>query len=48
MAVQGTEHAGGAFGQQHKHPIGVWVKFLELIYEMYSQEDMLNRIEYVK
>ncbi|MCK6580603.1 MAG: DUF5615 family PIN-like protein [Anaerolineae bacterium] len=48
LAVSGTEHAGIVFGQQHKHSIGEWVAFLELIHVVYNAEDMINLIEYVK
>lgn len=48
MAQSGFEHAGMVFGQQHKHTVGAWVSFLELIYEVYTLEEMHNRLEYVK
>lgn len=48
LATSGYEHAGIVFGQQHRHGIGDWVKFLELVYEVYTQEEMAGRIEYVK
>ena len=47
MAVSGTEHVGIVFGQQHKHNIGDWVKFLELVHGVYEPEEMKKRIEYL-
>ncbi|MBL8134428.1 MAG: DUF5615 family PIN-like protein [Anaerolineae bacterium] len=48
LAASGTEHAGIVFGQQHKHSIGEWIAFLELIHLVYNAEDMINLVEYVK
>ena len=28
LAARGTSHAGIVFGQQHKHGIGDWVRYL--------------------
>ena len=47
LASEGTPHAGIVFGQ-HSHSIGDWVNFLELIYTVYSDEEMHNRVEYLK
>jgi hypothetical protein len=47
LAQTGLEHAGLIFGQQHKHGVGHWVNFLELVHSVYSSEEMQNRIEYV-
>ena len=47
LAMSGIPHAGIVFGQQHKHGVAVWVSFLELVYEVYSAEEMENRVEYV-
>lgn len=47
IASAGKEHAGIVFGQQHKHTIGDWVNFLELVHAVYSAEEMVNLIEYV-
>jgi hypothetical protein len=47
LAVAGIEHAGVVFGQQHKHSIGDWVRFLELITAVYEPQEMENRIEYL-
>lgn len=48
MATAGKEHAGIVFGQQHKHTIGDWVAYLELVHGVYSAEEMFNLVEYVK
>ena len=47
IAFAGAEHAGIIFGQQHKHGIGEWVRFLELVYGVYTQEEMKNRLEHL-
>lgn len=47
IAAAGKEHVGIVFGQQHKHTIGDWVKFLELIYGVYSPHEMRNLVEYL-
>ena len=47
MAMAGELHVGIVFGQQHRHGIGDWVRFLALIAAVYTPEDMYNRIEYV-
>ena len=47
LASSGTFHTGIIFGQ-HSHSIGDWVNFLELIYTVYSAEEMHNRVEYLK
>ena len=47
MATRGATHSGIAFGQQHKHGIGDWVRFLELLAALYQPEDMKDRIEYL-
>lgn len=47
LASRGIEHAGIVFGQQHRHSIGDWVKFLELIDSVYTSSEMKNLIEYL-
>ena len=47
LTVSGVEHAGIIFGQQHKHGIGDWVRFLELLHAVCTPEDMNNHIEYL-
>ncbi len=42
-----AEHGGIIFGQQHKHGIGDWVRFLELLASVLEPEDMQNRVEYL-
>ena len=47
LATSGIEHTGVVLGQQHKHSIGDWVRFLELLYALLDAEEMHNRVEYV-
>jgi hypothetical protein len=47
MAFAGVEHSGIIFGQQARHGVGDWVRFLELAHGVYTSEDMKNRLEYV-
>lgn len=47
LATTGIEHSGIVFGQQHRHGIGDWVRFLELVHAVYNDDEMLNRIEYI-
>lgn len=47
MASSGKEHAGIVFGQQHKHTIGEWVQFLELIHGVYTPDEIHNLVEYL-
>ncbi len=47
LAVAGVKQAGIVFGQQHKHGIGDWVRFLELLASVLEPGEMRNRIEYV-
>lgn len=47
MAVQGMPHVGIVFGQQHRHGVGDWVRFLELIHAVLEPNDLINQIEYL-
>lgn len=47
MATQGIPHEGIVFGQQHKHGVGDWVRYLELLDAIYQPDEMRNRVEYV-
>jgi hypothetical protein len=47
LAASGVEHAGIVFGQQHKHGIGEWVRFLELLAAILEPDEMSNRVEYL-
>lgn len=47
LAQAGEPHSGIIFGQQHKHGVGNWVGFLELVYNVYSAEVMVGRLEYL-
>lgn len=47
MAASGAAHAGIVFGQQHKHGIGDWVRYLELLAAFCQPEEMRDRVEYL-
>jgi hypothetical protein len=47
MAATGVEHTGIVFGQQHKHGIGDWVRFLELLAAIAEPDEMKNRVEFI-
>ena len=47
LAASGIEHIGIVFGQQQKHGVGDWVRFLELLSALCEAEEMRNRVEYV-
>jgi hypothetical protein len=47
LAKAGATHAGIVFGQQHKHGIGEWVRFLELLASVVDADEMQNRVEFV-
>jgi len=47
MAAQGATHAGIVFGQQHKHGIGDWVRYLELLAVFYQPDEMEGQVEYL-
>ncbi len=47
MFTQGVVHAGIVFGQQHRHTIGDWVRFLELLCTVYEPDEIRNRVEYL-
>ncbi len=47
LATAGFEHAGIILGQQDKHTIGDWIRFLELVHGVYTAEEMKNMVEYL-
>ena len=47
LATSGIEHTGIVLGQQHKHSIGDWVNFLELVHSVYTPDAMANLVEYL-
>lgn len=47
LAEQGVAHAGIVFGQQHRHGVGDWVRFLELLFAVVDADEMVARIEYI-
>jgi predicted nuclease of predicted toxin-antitoxin system len=47
MAADGEEHAGIVFGSLAETSVGDWVRALELLCNVYSQDDMINHVEYI-
>ena len=47
LAADGVAHGGIVFGQQHKHGVGAWVRFLELLASILEAEEMQDRVEYL-
>ena len=47
MASQGIEHTGIVFGQQEKHFIGTWVKFLRTLHRDFRRDELVNLVTYV-
>ncbi len=47
LAAQGIEHAGIIWGEQDKHSIGDWVKYLRFVHAVHSAEEIMNTINYV-
>ena len=47
LAQSGVQHAGIVFAQMKSQYIGDWVRWLELMHAIYSEDDMKNRIEFL-
>ena len=47
MASQGIEHRGIVFGQQEKHFIGAWVKFLHALHKDCRPDELVNLVMYL-
>ncbi len=47
IASEGIEHKGIVFGQQEKHFIGTWVKFLIKLHEDFRPNELANLVTYV-
>ena len=47
LASQGVAHAGIIWGDQDRHSIGDWVKYLRLVHAVHSAEELVNTINYV-
>ena len=47
LAAQGKTHAGIIFGEQDRHSIGDWVKYLRFACDVHSAEELINTINYV-
>lgn len=47
LAASGMEHAGVIWGEQTDFSIGDWVRYLRLVNEVQSAEELLNTINYL-
>ena len=47
LDASGVRHAGIVFGKQDIHYIGDWVNWLTLMHAVYTDEEMLNRVEFM-
>ncbi len=47
LAATGVEHGGIVRGEQKKHSIGDWVKFLRLVHSVCSAEEVRNTVLFV-
>ncbi len=47
LAIENQNHAGIAYCHQTKHSIGKIIEILILMYEVYTPEDMINRVEFL-
>ncbi len=47
MSERGSEHSGIVLIKQHPQNIGALLDYLELMYAVYTIEDMQNKVEYV-
>ncbi len=43
----GVPHAGIVKGENTRHSIGTWVKFLRLLHSVYTADETRNSVEYV-
>lgn len=49
LAKTGFQHTGIVIGvRKDRKAIGTWVRFLIWMHETYSQDDMQNRVEYLR
>ena len=47
LAASGIEHAGVVKGEQNKHSMGDWVKYLRLAHAVYTADEMRNDVFHV-
>jgi uncharacterized protein with PIN domain len=47
IASEGIKHKGIVFGQQEKHFIGTWVKYLTKLHEDFRPDELVNLVSYV-
>ncbi len=49
LAKSGMQHEGIVIGvRKDRKAIGTWVRFLIWMHEYYRQDDMRNRVEYLR
>ena len=49
LAKTGMQHTGIVVGvRKDRKAIGTWVRFLIWMHDTYSQDDMMNRVEYLR
>ena len=49
LIKNGAAHSGIVFGtRKDRREIGIWVRFLEWMHQMYKRDDMRNRVEYLR
>lgn len=49
LAKSGVQHSGIVLGvRKDRKAIGTWVRFLIWMHQTYSQDDMRNRVEYLR
>lgn len=47
IAAKSVKHSRIIFGQQHRHNIGDWVRFIEWVHTVYTVDAIQNRVEYI-
>jgi predicted nuclease of predicted toxin-antitoxin system len=47
LAAAGAQHAGLAYCQQTARSIGQIIRGLELIWQVYEPDEMMNRVEFI-
>ncbi len=47
LAARGADHAGIIWGEQTDHSVGDWVRYLRLVNEVQSSDEMINTVNYV-
>lgn len=47
LSSQGIEHAGIIWGEQDKHSIGDWIRFLRFVNALSDADEMRNKVTYL-